>query len=472
MQSSHRGRRVLGGTVGSAPVRRRGRGRVGVTVSVAGLLLTACASNTETPAASIDEDVLSTAEEAALEAAGGEQIGGQVTVVGVNGGVEGEIIEATFEPFEEATGIDVVYQGTSDANTVVQTGVAAGNPPDVFNAANAGALPGYARAGDLVPLDDLFDRDELEDQFGSALLDSATVDGTLYGIWNEVDNFMLWYNAQTYEGPTAPESWDELQEWATTAAQVEGPAPWCMGLESGAASGVPGAHFISNLILRKYGPEVVAQLAAGELPFTSPEVEDGFRMFGEIATQPEMVEGGPTGVLATRTVDAGNGLFSNPQRCELLGWGNYAAGLITAANPAVTPGEDLDFFRYPSIEDEYANTEMVSGHVMYAFNDTPQVRAFMRYYASPEAQALLASSGQWVVGNRDVPLDTYPNEISRRAAEQYLDSDEVVLAPVSQLPAPVVLEFYRSVVAYVQDPASLDTILTSLEAKRLEVTGD
>jgi alpha-glucoside transport system substrate-binding protein len=443
-----------------------------VALSVAALLLAACASNTETPAASIDEDALSTAEEAALEAAGGERIGGEVTVVGVNGGVEGEIIEATFQPFEEATGIDVVYQGTSDANTVVQTGVAAGNPPDVFNAANAGALPGYAQAGALVPLDDLFDRAELEEQFGTALLESATVDGSLYGIWNEVDNFMLWYNADTYEGPDSPESWDEVVEWSTAEAQAEGgPAPWCMGLESGAASGVPGAHFISNLILRAYGPEVVAQLAAGELPFTSPEVEDGFRMFGEIATQPEMVEGGPTGVLATRTVDAGNGLFSDPQRCQLLGWGNYAAGLITAANPTVTPGENLDFFRYPAIEADYANSEMVSGHVMYAFNDTPQVRAFMRYYASPEAQALLASSGQWVVGNRDVPLDTYPNEISRRAAEQYLDSEEVVLAPVSQLPAPIVLEFYRSVVAYVQDPSSLDSVLATLEAKRLEVIG-
>jgi len=442
--------------------------RAAVTASVlaVSLLATSCASNTHVEDNTASESLVDAARAAALDAAGGEEIGGTLSIVGVNGGTEGEIIAETFKPFEEATGVTVNYNGTSDANTVVQTGVSAGTPPDIFNAANAGSLSSYAAAGELVPLDDLFDRSELEAQFDRALLDSATYDGTLYGIWNEVDNFMIWYNSDTYTGPTDAADWDQLADWAQERA-TDGHTPWCFGLENGAASGVQGAHFINAQLLSTYGPEALASLAAGELPFTSPEVKDAFEQFGQIVSDSSMVDGGATGALATKQTDSGNGLFSDPQHCDLLGWGNYAGNLIAASNPEAKPGENLQFFKWPAVNPEYSGAEMVSGHVMYAFNDTPQVRAFMRYYASAEAQALLAASGQWVVGNRDVPTDVYPNATMKTAAEQYLAADHVVLSPVAQLPGAVVLAYYKAVVAYVQDPGSLDSILQTVEDARL-----
>lgn len=449
----------------------RRRALVAVTsAALLALITTSCASNTEVASNEIDDSLVAAAEAAALKAAGGEEIGGELDIVGVNGGTEGEIIASTFEPFEAATGIKVNYNGTSDANTVVQTGVSAGDPPDIFNAANAGSLPGYAEAGELVPLDDLFDAEELNEIFDPALIESATWDGSLYGIWNEVDNFMIWYNSDTYDGPEEPATWAELGEWTSEQA-ASGSTPWCMGLENGAASGVQGAHFINAQLLTTAGADKLAQLSAGELPFTSPEVKDAFEQFGAIVGTESMVDGGATGALATKQTDSGNGLFSDPQRCSLLGWGNYAANLIAASNPEAVPGENLKFFKWPAVDEQYAGAEMVSGHVMYAFNDTPQVQAFMRYYASAEAQALLAASGQWVVANRDVSLDTYPNETMRAAAEQYEAADDVVLSPVAQLPGSVVLPYYKAVVAYVQDPASLDAVLQTVEDARLTAIG-
>lgn len=114
----------------------------------------------------------------------------------------------------------------------------------------------------------------------------------------------------------------------------------------------------------------------------------------------------------------------------------------------------------------YAKSQLVSGHVMYAFNDTPQVRAFMKYYASSAAQSLLAASGQWVVANKQVAIATYPNALVKKSAQQYKDADTVSLSPVSQLPAPVIMALYKGVVSYVQHPGSLNSILAGIEKVR------
>ncbi|MFE2187305.1 ABC transporter substrate-binding protein [Streptomyces sp. NPDC059455] len=438
-------------------------------VLVAAALLSSCAHNEEpSTGTSASKSLTQKAESAALTAAGGKKIGGKLSLIGVNAGAEGAVIESTLKPFEDATGIDIDYTGSSDANTLIQTRVDAGNAPDVVNLPNAGSLATYAKAGKLVPLT-FMDQSKLKSDFAPTLLSSATVDGKLYGIWNEVDNFMIWYNAKTYKGPKAPADWAALQKWAKSASSGD-TAPWCMGLASGAASGVSGAQFISNLFLYESGPEKLKQFAEGKLPFTSPEVASAFKLFGKIATSSKMVKGGATAALNTPTVEAGNGMFSSPQKCSMLGWGNYAGGLITAANAKVKPVTDLDFFGWPAVNKDYAKSQLVSGHVMYAFNDTPQVRAFMKYYASSEAQSLLADSGHWVVANQDVTTATYPNALIKKSAAQYKAADSVSLSPVSQLPAPVVMALYKGIVAYVQNPGSLNSILAGIEKTRTGAT--
>lgn len=449
-------------------LRPRATRRVSVSVALmltAMAVLAGCASNAPTSSQQgLPDNLVKQAEQAALAAAGGQKIGGKLSLVGVNGGVEGQLFEKTLKPFEQATGVSIDYTGTSDANTVIQTRVSAGNPPDVVRMPNGGGLKDYAKAGKLVALDGILDSPALSKDFAPALLDAARVDGKLYGMWSEVDDFMVWYNAKSYTGPTSPKDWAQLQTWAKS--QTGPPAPWCMGLESGAASGVTGAHFISNLLLYTAGPDALSKLVSGQLSFTSPEVRAAFQRYGEIATSPSLVAGGPQNVLASKTVDAGNGMFSSPQRCSLLGWGNYAGGLITNANPNVKPVTDLNFFAWPAVDTKYSGAQMVSGQVMYAFNDTPQVRAFLKYYASAQAQALLAATGHWVVANNQVSLDVYPNELIRRSAQVYKDSTSIALAPVTVLPTAVVLAFYRGVVSYVQNPGNLDAILAGIEQAR------
>ncbi|NUT54098.1 MAG: extracellular solute-binding protein [Saccharothrix sp.] len=447
-------------------------GRLAITAAVCALILTGCAKDDDTDAAAagntdvtLPAPLMTAAEQAAGAAADGRKPGGSITVVGVNGGAEGKIIEESFKPFTKATGIKVQYTGTQDLATIVQTRVQAGNPMDVVIDVSAGQMLEYAKQGKAIPLDGMLDMAKTKAEFPEGLLNGASLDGRLYGLWSEVDNFMVWYNPKAYQGPKTPATWDELQTWAKSSADA-GNEPWCMALEGGATSGWPGTYFIENLFLGKYGPDKLTEWGTGKLPWTSPEVKWAFEQFGAITNNPKMVKGGGTAVVSTNFLKTGSGLYDAKPQCALVGSGNYAGGLILMQNPGKKAGEDIDFFAYPPSDPQYAGKQLAAGHVSYALKDTPQVKAFMRYQASAEYQALLAASGQWAVANNKVGTEVYPNPLIQKSAEQIKQSGDISVGPAFRQPAAVVQAFNKAVVSYVQNPSSLDSILSGLDKVR------
>jgi alpha-glucoside transport system substrate-binding protein len=407
--------------------------------------------------------LVSAAQAEARTAAGGAKLGGTVTIVGVANGAEGDDLVKAMKPFEDATGVTIKYTGSEDQTGVVQAAVLAGNPPDIVDGQGAGIMKAYAAQGKLKSMDDIVGADVLKKNFNSGLLDGVTVNGKVYGIWGEVDAFMVWYNAKTYAGPKNPTSYAQLDAWAKKQA-ASGTAPWCMALEAGAGTGFPAQSWIENIFLKMYGPTEMAKWANGQLPWTSPEVKAAFQRFGEVATSKTMVNGGPTAVVSTSIVNYGTGLFSNPNRCSLELWGNYAAGLIQSQYPSVKIPADLDFFPVPADTPSGATAENIAGHVMFAFNDAPQTKAFLKYWASPQAASLVAATGRWSVGNRNVPLSAYPNPAMQRSAELLTKASVLSPGPATTAPSATVTAWNKAIINYVQDPSTLDDGLASIQA--------
>jgi alpha-glucoside transport system substrate-binding protein len=434
-------------------------------------LLSACGSSDEgeetsaRPERPLEQDLVAQAQDAASAAADGEQLGGSLTVIGANAGPQAKLLEAAYKPFEDATGVDVKYQSTTDLQNIVETRVRAGNPPDVVNAFSAGGLTQYAQEGKLVDLSSVLDMATVEKDFDAGLIDAATVDGKLYGVWTEVTNFMVWYNAKAYKGPNPPDTWAQLQDWAGEQANAGNP-PWCLALEAGAGTGWPAPLFVENLFMKANGPDKMKQWAAGEIPFTSTEVRQAFEEFGRIATDPKMVKGGPPAILSTSIGEMGLGMFTDPPSCSLMGFGSYSGETILSQNASLKPIEDLDFFPYPPIDPSVPNGELISGKLTYAFNDTPQVRAFMKYLSSAEMQSLLANIGLWAMANKQVQPDAYSNPLIRKSAEALQQADALVPGPdFVQSPA-VNTAFRNATVRYLQDPDSLDELLADIEEAR------
>jgi alpha-glucoside transport system substrate-binding protein len=410
--------------------------------------------------------LLDAARTAAKSIVDGKTIGGSVSVLGVDGGRELELLKATWKPFEEATGITVNYTGTTDFAAVLQTRVQAGDPPDIADSTNINNLVRYAKLGALQDVGAMVGKEKLQGMFNTGLIEAVTIDGKIYGVWDRIASFMVWYNVHTYDGPKDNPSWEQFDAWAKQRAS-SGKTPWCHADERGPSSGAVGGNWIQAYFLKKYGPEKTRQWANGDLKWTSPEVKDAFQAFGAVVTDKKMVAGGPLAVLSTPAIKIGTGLFSKPPQCDVLLWGTYAGGLTRLIYPDVKPVTDLDFMPIPASNPQFAKDEVFGGTLHLAFKNTPQAAAFLAYLASPEAQVLVAATGNWTVANQKVTPADYPDPITRKAREMLLGPDRTLVAVPSIVVAPpVIAAYWKGIVQYIRNPASLDEVLASIEATK------
>lgn len=450
----------------SSPSRRRVLFAAAAITSAA-LALTACASDDQAAqqpgataqAVGLDSSLYKKAVDEAKKIAGDKKLGGSIEYIGPNGGNEGAILQAVYQAFTDATGTKVNYTGTQDTNNIVQSRSQAGNPPAIADL-SLGVATGYAKQGKLMDLTKVVGEDELKANYNQSLLDGASVDGKVFGVYQGFSNFMLWYNPEQYTGPKDPTSWKQITDWTDQEAAKNTPV-WCIAEESGAGSGFPGAQFIEILFAKKYGPDVLKQWGDGELKWTSPEVKDAFQMFGSIATDDKKVSGGVTGSLAASIATGSNGLVAKPATCQADVWGSWVPGLIGAD---VKAGTNLDFYQVPASNPKYQNTEIFQTTVATAFQDNAKTRAFMKFIESTPAQALLASADHWTVSNKNVPSDTYKSTLLQRAAKTYF-GDDVTLAtgPNVMADAATSAAFYKGVISYLQTPGSLDTVLQTIQ---------
>ena len=419
------------------------------------------ADATPTPATNAAREA---AQALALKLVGGKAIGGTVSMMGVNGGAYGDLFLSVFKPFEDATGIKIDYEGTQDLDTVLQTRVDSGNPPDIIVSPSVGNLLSYAHNGKLVDLGQFMDVSAMKDSYGADLLSTFTIDGKLYGFFETASlEGLIWYNAKQYKGPNTPKDWAELEDWAAKTAS-SGMTPWCIGLESGANSGWPATNWITEILLRQAGPEKYDQWWQGKLAWTSPEVKAAFQTYGKIATDPKLVYGGATAVLATSFANGGDGLFSSPPNCYLHHQASFFGSIAGGNFPKLKPIDDIDFFAAPDFNTNYAGMFQISGDAMVMFNDTPQARAFITYAASVEAQTLLAATGGWLSPNKKLTTSVYPDPYLRKAAQVITDAKSVRVDGSLLMPGPMISAYLKAATRYVQNPDQLDSILSDLDA--------
>jgi alpha-glucoside transport system substrate-binding protein len=433
------------------------------------LLITGCGRSAAPPTQAPPEqsvDRLAAAKDAAVKAAEGTRPGGTINLLGVLSGQQLDAYLGTFKPFEEATGTKITYESTRDLGAILQTRIDGGNPPDVVSNPSAGQIKQLGAQGKLVALDSIVDIAAVRSDYPAGLIDLVSAGGKLYGLfYNSAVQGLVWYNPTTYQGPKAPTSWQEISDWSTKTAD-SGQTPWCIGLESGPASGWPGAVWVEQFVLQQAGAATFDRWWQGDLPWTSPEIKAAFQQFGRIAADAKLVSGGPTAVLNTSFNISPQGLFAKPPACYLHVQADFLGNALAQEVPGVKPVTDIDFFPFPAVNSANAGSIEISGEALALLKDTPQGRAFMRYVATAEFSALVAGTGQWIGANRRTALDAYTTPLSRHAAEVYGGAKTVRYAAQTAMPPAMSQAFLGAVMAYVKDPSTLDAELAKLEAVR------
>ena len=432
------------------------------------LILAGCGSagSGAQPPPSQKPDALAAARAAAAEAAGGVKLGGTLNLLGVLSDQQLDAYLGTLKPFEDATGVTIKYESTRDVLAVLQTRIAGGNPPDVVSDPSAGQISQLGAQGKLVALDQVLGMDQFRSDYPAGLIDLASANGHVYGVfYNSAVQGLVWYDPKNYKGPTSPASWSELTRWTTQTA-ASGKTPWCIGLESGPASGWPGAVWIEQFVLQQDGGEVYDQWWQGKLPWSSPEIQAAFQQFGGIATDKTEVSGGPTAVLTTSFNTSPLGLVASPPTCDLHVQADFLGNALAQEVPGVKPGEDINFFPFPPLDPARAGSVEISGEVLGLLKDTPQGRAFMKYVATPEFSTLVAGTGQWIAANKRTDLAAYSTTLSKKAAQIYANARTVRYTAQNAMPPAMSQAFLTAVLAYVKDPSTLDQQLATLDGVR------
>lgn len=444
-------------------------------VAVAALGLAACATGEESGAdgnsssgeaqavaAGMDATLYKAAVAEARSIAGDEKLAATLDYVGGQSGGEAQTLETAYMAFTDGTGTKINYaqSGSSVATTAaIRARIAAGNPPDVTDQ-SLGQARQYAQEGHTADLSTIIGDSTLADNYPSGLLQDLSVNGQVFGVPQGFSNFMVWYNPQNYTGPTAPTTWKEVADWTTSSA-ADGAVPWCNAQEAGAGSGFPGTQFIQTLFAKANGPEAVTAWSTGVLPWTSPKVKSAWEEFGAIALDDSKVAGGVTGSLSTSIAIGSNGLIASPSTCQADLWGSWVPGLI---GDGVEPETNIDFYQVPGIVAEFASTEVYNAGATIVLKESPTSTAFIKWIASSQAQALLASADLWTVANTNVPTSTYGSPLLQKAAGIYFSDNVTLVAPPDIMAGgAVTAAFNKGVVSYLSDPGSLDDVLATIE---------
>ena len=339
----------------------------------------------------------------------GSLTGETVTILGTLTGNGEDKLMAAIAPFTEATGIEVVYEGTDAFTTLISVRVDSGNAPDIALFPQPGLMLEFAQQGNLVPQD----RAVFTSAYASDWLDLASVDGDLYGVWMRADvKSLVWYNPQAFAaaGYTIPSSWDELTELSQQMI-ADGNTPWCLGMESGAATGWVGTDWVEEILLRQAGPEVYDAWVSHQIPFNDPAVETALETFGEIVRDEAQVRGGPIGAISIPFGDAPAPLFSDSPGCYLHRQASFISDFLPSG---LIPEETVDVFALPGMAGE--SPPVLVGGIVYAqFNESPAATALMTHLGSVEAHTLWANEG-YISPHTEVSLEAYPDALIRNQA--------------------------------------------------------
>jgi alpha-glucoside transport system substrate-binding protein len=366
--------------------------------------------------AACGDDDDSSGGDAGTEEGGGGENTGTVNVLNAMEPEEGEAVQAVVD--ENVQGdYDVEIEASSDFEEQLPIR-ADGGTLDVALLPQPGAVREQVEAGNLVSMEDLgFDIGELEDLFGEYYVGLTEVDGEHYGLPTNINlKSMIWYPKAAFDeaGYQVPETWDDLLALSDQIV-ADGGTPWCVGFESGAASGWPATDWMEDIMLRTAGTDVYDQWVSHEIPFNDPAVVAAGEDFGQVMFTDGYVLGGADQTPSIAFGDAPGPMFQDPPGC----WLHRQASFINAFFPEGTEaGVDYDWFPFPPIDQE--GTLFAGEFAVVGTNgNRPEVVDFLNQFMGEDVQCAMGgeTASSRISPNVNVGPDCYANDILADASE-------------------------------------------------------
>jgi alpha-glucoside transport system substrate-binding protein len=394
---------------------------------------------------------------------------GSVKVMATWTGAEQASFMAVMKPFTDRTGISIQYEASRDQDALLTTRVAAGNPPDLAAAPSPTLLTQFAKQNKVVALNTVVDMNALQSNYSKTWLDLGMPlnDGKLYQIYSWVSlKGLIWYNPKNFQSKSynVPKSWNDLLTLQSTI-KSGGTTPWCIGLESGAASGWPGSDWVKEIVLSQSGPTVYDAWWQGKQKWSSPEIKLAWQTWGNILGPGDSnVYGGAPTMASTNFGDAPTPMFQTPPKCYMHNQASFITSFFTSANPSLQAGTDYNFFPLPDITASFAGAHVVAGDAWSMFNNTPQAKQMIQYLTTAEAQSIWVKRGGKISPNKQVSLNDYPDALSKSTASILVATAIGKYDAGDLMPADMKNAYWSAVLKFAANQGQLDSILAGLDA--------
>jgi alpha-glucoside transport system substrate-binding protein len=367
----------------------------------------------------------------------GQYKGTTVEMLGQWIDAEGKAFDESLQAFRDATGINVVYSGIANYETVLSVRVDGGLAPDVAEFAQSSKMRDFAADGKLIDLGTVLDADQVKKDYSQGFIDAGTADGKLYGVYYKQDlKSIVWYPVKAFadKGYQVPTTWDELVALSDKIV-TDGSNPWCTTQEHKDVSGWVATDWIEDVLLRTAPAETYDKWLTHEIPFNDPAVLNAAGIVSKMFFTEGYTYGGSTRLNATWVGDSQTPMFDPAgPKC----WMHKQAAWIPdfwpkdgAGNALYKPGVDSSFFYFPAIDAQYGNPVLGGSDMVVMFKDRPEVRAFLQWLISPDAVKGRIATGGFLSANNSVPPEWYTGypitglaEIAREATVSRADASD------------------------------------------------
>ena len=404
------------------------------------------------------------------QAGGGGADTGSVSLFAAMEPFEAEALQAVLDELVNSeTDYRAEVEASADFEEQAQIRVEGGNPPDVIMYPQPGAVVEQAEAGNAIALEDMgFDIADLEATFGSYLLSLGEFEGKHYGIPTNINlKSTVWYAVDDFEaaGYQVPTTFDEMIALSDQIV-ADGGTPWCVGFESGGATGWPATDWMEDIMLRTGGPDVYDQWVNHEIPFNDPAVAHAAELFGQVMFTEGYVLGGAEQTPSIAFGDAPLPMFEDPPGCLMHRQANFIIAFFPEDAEA---GTDYDSFPFPAIE-QPGESALFAGELSAVFRDAPEVRDFIERFVSQPVQCAQGESQETsrISPNIEVGPECYTNPLLAQAAgvlTESLAADTARFDASDLMPSAVGAgSFWTGMVEYMQEgPDSLQGVLDDIE---------
>lgn len=399
---------------------------------------------------------------------GGTKAGDKnVEIVFGFGGDQSKGFQESLAEFQKTSGITIKFTEASQSfDTLIRTRVRANNLPDIALFPQPGILKDFVSQGKMTDLSTQLDVGKLQSEFVPGTLDAGKVGDKYYGVPVSYNlKSLVFYPKKAFEakGYPIPTTQDELLT-LTNKIKTDGTTPWCLGMESSAATGWVATDWLENNLLVEAGPETYDKWVNHEIPFNDPAVKTAAQSFESLVLADGNVLGGRKQVVSTAFSTSANPMFNNPPKCFLHRQGNFItqSGFFPK-NIVADIDNQVGVFQYPGKTAE-EKPMLGGGDLAAVFNgkddDTKQVMAFLTgsdYKGWSETAGFLSPRKDFAESNYKSALTKQIAKLGQGATVFRFDGSD-------QMPGAVGSgSFWKGMVAWVSGQKSLDTALKDIE---------